>query len=522
MTQEQEAMEIPMWHFKPTDGYFGDPIPFFFEGVFHVFYLKAPTEPKRRGADFTTYEHIATRDFVNWTEYPTVIAPDEAGPDRTSCWTGSVFHHDGVFHLFYTGYNNSYVINGRNPQRDPNPQSICLATSRDMVRWSKHPGNPISLPPAGRFDFEHWRDPFVFRNPAKGCFMMSITAMVRNEGFFTAGALVMARSKDLAQWEVGEVYYNPGNHCFPECSDLFRMGDQWYLVTSVFDKTCYRMAPSLNGPWTTGRTDSFDGPLNYAMKTMGDDKRRIVLGWIRTKAGRRDNGGWEWAGLMSFPREIQRDNDGTLFVRLPAELNAVRGDEVFNLTDGKGSGRVTWGHTIGGEGKGIRFAPGQLYGEYALDSFHPEFDAEFEFMPDARTRSASLLIMAEAKAREADAPDHPGYQVAVNWHQRTLSVHKHGRRCGAYVFQDIDIETGTPACLRIIMERGLIEAFLNDKFALACPVYHTAPQTRLAFIVEEGGGLLSSLKIWKLAPAPAVKKAGADTFTPAPAMAGAV
>ena len=52
-----------MLHYKPSDGYVADTIPFFWDGVYHLFYLKAPLEPKRNSSDFTVYAHISTQDF---------------------------------------------------------------------------------------------------------------------------------------------------------------------------------------------------------------------------------------------------------------------------------------------------------------------------------------------------------------------------------------------------------------------------------------------------------------------------
>ena len=300
-----------MWHYRPTDGYFGDPIPFFWDGVYHMFYLKAPLEPKRHGASFTSYAHVSTRDFLSWVEHPTVIEPTPGGPDSESCWTGSIIEKGGIFYLFYTGFAGWTA---------PNPQTICVATSRDLDHWEKHPGNPILLPDTRKYQLAHWRDPFVFWSEDEGCYLMSITTMLHDANYFKAGTLVMARSRDLETWEIGDIFYSPGNHGYPECSDIFRMGDHWYLVASILDKTCYRIGETPLGPWRAGRTDSFDGVLNYAAKTLGEGMERYFLGWIRTKNGRRDGGHWEWAGYLSFPRQLVQAPDGTLYAKLPEQF----------------------------------------------------------------------------------------------------------------------------------------------------------------------------------------------------------
>ena len=110
--------------YRPADGFVGDVIPFYWEGVYHAFYLKAPLPPHRNGADGAPYAHLASSDLVHWEELPLAIAPGPPGsPDAVSCFTGSIIERNGVFHLFYTGYA------GENQ-----PQTVCRATSADQLR----------------------------------------------------------------------------------------------------------------------------------------------------------------------------------------------------------------------------------------------------------------------------------------------------------------------------------------------------------------------------------------------------
>lgn len=115
--------------YQPKDGFVGDVIPFYWEGVWHAFYLKAPLPPTRKIADGTSYAHLTSHDLVYWEEWPTVVepgSPDE--PDFVSCWTGSFIERNGVFHLFYVGYRGL-----------DDPQTICHATSQDLYTWEKDP-----------------------------------------------------------------------------------------------------------------------------------------------------------------------------------------------------------------------------------------------------------------------------------------------------------------------------------------------------------------------------------------------
>ena len=76
--------------YRPSVGFVGDVIPFYWQGQYHAFYLKTP--PLRKGADGTSYAHVVSKDLAHWEEWPIVIDPGPPGsPDDVSCFTGSVF-----------------------------------------------------------------------------------------------------------------------------------------------------------------------------------------------------------------------------------------------------------------------------------------------------------------------------------------------------------------------------------------------------------------------------------------------
>ena len=469
-----------MLHYKPEDGYFGDPIPFFWDGTYHIFYLKAPLEPLRNQADHTQYAHISTLDFIHWEEHPIVLSPEKGGPDAISCWTGSIIEHKGWFFLFYTGYNKEHPTN---------PQSICLATSTDLDHWEKYRDNPILLADGKRFNSIHWRDPFVFWSESEGCFLMSITTATRDMADWKAGALAVARSSDLMHWDIGETFYQPGNHCCPECSDIFRMNENWHMVASMFLKTCSRIGESPLGPWRTTRFDSFDGPMNYAAKTISDGLKRYVIGWIRTKAGYRDDGAWEWGGHMSFPKEIVPGEDGSLYVKLPDQFIQVKGTCRFDLNH-SGEYRVArgdWSLTP----KALSMKEWSLSGEIHFPGNYPRFDLFAEFILSSGTRSAGVVFFEEEGC-------HPGYEVAIEMFNQTLSFRPHGERFHRFACQDVEVPYGEMVHLRLIVEGTLMEAFINDKFALSCRFYHQPPDARVGFFVDDGNVSLKDFRIYDL------------------------
>jgi beta-fructofuranosidase len=296
--------------FCPSSGYLGDVIPFYRQGLHHAFYLRTPPPPLRTGAVGTPWAHLVSRDLVHWEEWPDAIAPGREGePDSAGCWTGCVIEREGIFYLYYTGS----VGRGR-------PQTVCLATSRDLRAWTKHPHNPIVVADPRWYEPNDWRDPFVFWNDQAGEYWMLLAARTLDGPANRRGCTALVASPDLATWEVREPIWSPRLFYTHECPDLFPWGDDLALVFSTFDPesaTHYRLAPSLAGPWRAVGASVFDARACYAQKTDSDGQRRFSYGWIPTRAGETDAGAWEWAGVLTVHECVPQQGGGIGLNMLP-------------------------------------------------------------------------------------------------------------------------------------------------------------------------------------------------------------
>ncbi len=311
-------------HWRPGgDAYIGDMIPFFWDGEHHIFYLK------RRGPEPYVWCHIKSPDLQTWHKLPDVVHPaaDPAAPDARGCWTGSVVHHDGTFYCFYTGWNPD------RPHLGKYPQTICLATSRDLLQWEKTSEAPILWPDDRWYLPTDWRDPYVFFNQAAGQWWMVICARDAAAAGPRAGALALATSDDLQRWEIHPPLWSGGVCHAPECPDLFAFADRWYAIYS-HGITRYRTAADPSGPWLAAAPDTLDGPQVRAAKTLADDQgRRLLFGWVPTRQDESDGGALQWGGHMAIPRQLIARPDGALVPQLPAEFAApgAAGDDALQL-----------------------------------------------------------------------------------------------------------------------------------------------------------------------------------------------
>jgi beta-fructofuranosidase len=301
---------------RPKDGApAGDAIPFTFDGVYHLFHLSSPpgtvVYPHRVR---TTWRHVRSCDLLTWEELPPALRPGEAGePDADGVWTGSLVEADGVFHVFYTGHKLG----------SDSPQTICHATSSDLVHFEKDPANPV-LRPTSHFEAVDWRDPFLLWNEEEQVYWMLIACRLRAGPKWRRGCIALATSPDLITWSVEPApLYAPMNTYCLECPELFELKGRWYLVYSRFSEdaaTVYRIADDPRGPWRVPDRETFDGRRWYAAKSMPTTGARVFFGWVHDRDGATDTGAWLWGGDFTVPREVTATASGALQARLPKHV----------------------------------------------------------------------------------------------------------------------------------------------------------------------------------------------------------
>ena len=57
-------------HFTAADGWFGDPMPLWHDGIYHIYYTKRFPAPSDDERDMIGWGHISSPDLLHWTEHP--------------------------------------------------------------------------------------------------------------------------------------------------------------------------------------------------------------------------------------------------------------------------------------------------------------------------------------------------------------------------------------------------------------------------------------------------------------------
>ncbi len=318
----------------PEGGYVGDTMPFVTEdGTLELYYLY---DTDHNGQGYHPIYRFTTDDFVDYEddgmmlEYGLMSDPDPA------LGTGSVLRdREGLYHLFYTGHNDTG--NG-----GMGKECVMHATSSDREHWQKHPEDTFFSPDG--YSKDDFRDPEVFWMEADQRYWLLIAARDVTLG----GVVAKYTSPDLKDWTFEGPIYAPRAQYMLECPDLFCMDDTWYLTYSWDCVTYYAVGESMNGPFAAPEDNILDGQglmegngfVFYAAKTAEWDGNTYLCGWLGRAGLSADSGIYQWAG-NALNHQLVRRGDGTLGVKAPESFgDYFAQDLAFEAGDVEGKAEI--------------------------------------------------------------------------------------------------------------------------------------------------------------------------------------
>lgn len=301
-THRYSAFFLP----APDDGvqpYVGDPMPYYEDGTYYVYYLKESGDSLNHSIYLTR-----TRDFLHYDEKEeALIVADLSGQDE---WvgTGSLVKTENEYLFFYTGHTFSEAFDFS--------ETVMLARGSSPETLEKVPGWEITPAPElmQKLDF---RDPQAYYDKEAACFWLTISASC--EG--VARILKYRVSKDLSEVRYEGILFTDreGIVFNLECTDLFQMGERWYLTFSTQDGSLfYAVSKERFGPFS--EPYPLDGKLFYAAKHVNNGTDFYMVGW-----GRRSHSPASltelsaWGGNLMAQKLMQKE-DGSLYL---APVDAV-------------------------------------------------------------------------------------------------------------------------------------------------------------------------------------------------------
>jgi beta-fructofuranosidase len=298
--------------FKPTYSWVGDPMPFYENGVIHIFYLN---DARNSSPTFHPWYKTTTTNFATFVGNSESIPTGAAGDQDGALGTGSVFKKNGIYYGFYTGHNGNL---------DPQ-EKIMLATSSNLTTWTKNPS--FQLQASLGYDRNQFRDPIIIEDITNGTYKMLIASrstagIVDNNVVPWRAVLAQYSSTNLIDWTLQKPFYEDTSTFVTECPDVFTMGNYQYLIYSNIDDRMvhYKYRSLTSSLWITPNNSKLDGKAFYAGRTVFDGVNRYIMGWCPTKYNGSDANNYDWAGSLVTHRLIQH-TDGTFGVTIPDGVN---------------------------------------------------------------------------------------------------------------------------------------------------------------------------------------------------------
>jgi beta-fructofuranosidase len=326
----------PQFHLLPAKNWMNDPNgPIYFNGHYHMFFQYNPL-----GAIWgdMSWNHAISPDMLHWKHLPVALTPTPDSPDSFGCFSGSAIAVGKRVYVVYTGTRESTPeLATIRDGSDKIQEAQCLAWSDDpdLLRWSKDPQPIVPRPPQG-MRITGFRDPSAWKQG--GWYYMTVGSGIAKSG----GCVLLYRSEDLRHWEYlhelisGEWNGKPtANPCDDgemwECPEFFALGAGHVLIYSTLGKVFWQSGEldESSMKFTSKRSGLLDLGAFYAPKTQFDAQgRRILWGWIPERRPESEYRAAGWAGMMSLPRVMDLDSDGTLRLRILPQTAARRGGEV--------------------------------------------------------------------------------------------------------------------------------------------------------------------------------------------------
>ncbi len=316
----------PEYHYSAPYGWMNDPNgTVYWKGRWHLFYQFFPDWSS--GVSMAHWGHAVSADLVHWDDLSIALEPEADTYDQKGCWSGTSI------------VDGNRVIANYHAHQSGN----CIAISQDemLESWYKLPSNPYV-----DFDPEKTYDPCIWKRNNK---YYSISGRITNAHYGDgrdqeSGGKDIAylySSDDLENWEYVDVFYlggvftNPGEDC--ACPDFFKIGNRYmllflshnqgaqYYLGSYSDNKFY---PEAHGRmnFTNPKLErlGLSGDLAAPIAWEGLNGRRVMIGWVaegRTyEAMHKSN----WAGIMSLPRDLALDEQGSLLISPIPELQSLR------------------------------------------------------------------------------------------------------------------------------------------------------------------------------------------------------
>ena len=279
------------------DCFFGDCMPLWHNGVYHLFYLyDRRRHGSKNGFAGHQWAHISTTDLINWKRHPFAVTIDCV--EEATFRTGSVIYYNNKFYAFYVTLRT-----------DGKPSPVTYSVSDDGDYFVKS-GKNFYLD--DRYDNVGLRDPQVFLDNDGRLNMFLVTKMNCSDGT-RKGCVLRFVGDDVDNWvQDEEPFWIIDIDEYPECVDYFCWNGKYYFSYCVHSVAHYMVSDNPFSGFKYVPHQLIGGNGFVVPKSAPFYDRRIAAAFSWTPY-------FGYAGELVFLEMLQEEN-GCLRFEIPREL----------------------------------------------------------------------------------------------------------------------------------------------------------------------------------------------------------
>ncbi|NQV36313.1 MAG: GH32 C-terminal domain-containing protein [Phycisphaeraceae bacterium] len=379
------------------------------------------------------FAHVSSADMVTWQWHPTVLVGPNTGHGMFS-GTG-FFTKEGQPAMIYHGQGagNNYLAFGLDD---------------DLDQWTT-PRAVKPLTQSGQVaDIRMW-DP--------DCWLNGDTYYAISGG----SPPHLMKSNDLETWSYLGLLLHPD---MPDlgvsknedisCANMFKIGDKWMLLCISHQMGCrYYLGDFKDEQYLP----EFHAMMNWKdwhffapESLLTPDGRRVMWAWCRVEGAQ--------SAIQSLPRELSLPADGVLRIQPLRELETLRGDEIRE-------GRIR-----------VKRDSHYLLKDVAGDTVELSINIK---PTDATEYGVSVFCDAHGN----------GFPITIKPESRVLAM--------GDIEPPFELKPGEDLNLRIFLDRGMVEVFVNGRQAAVYMHPHDKDDVHIS-LFSKGSDIMARVKAWPM------------------------
>ncbi len=382
------------------------------------------------------FAHVSSKDMVTWKWHPTVLTVPNTGHGMYS-GTG-FFTKDGQPAMIYHGQGSKN-------------NHLAFALDDNLDKWTK----PVAVKPktkSGQVAKIRMWDP--------DCWLNGDTYYAISGG----KPPHLMKSSNLKDWDylglllhddMPDIGTNKNEDV--SCANMFKIGNKWMLLCISHRRGCRyylgdfkdeKYLPEFHAMMNWRKWDFF-APESL----LTPDGRRVMWAWCNLKAAQSAQ-----TAIQSLPRELSLPTDGVLRIKPLRELEKLRYDE-------KNEGSII-----------VKSNSSHMLKDISGDTV----ELSVTIKPTgAKEYGVSVFCDEDGK----------GFPITIKPESKVLAM--------GDIKPPFELKKGEDLNLRIFLDKGMVEVFVNDRQAAVYMHRHDKENAGIS-LFSKGGDITATVKGWKM------------------------